>query len=226
VISAIIPARGGSKGIPRKNVISLCGKPLIAWSIEQAQQSQLVNRVVVATHDDEIASVARYHGADVYWRSAASASDIAPTEQVIAEWLRTAEPAPATCVLLQATSPIRQPYDVDECLATMIAQDADSCFSARIVHGYTWRRGLGILSATYSQRLPRQQHSLTTLEENGSIYCFKTDVFRETGNRLGGKVAAYLMHPLDSFQVDEMSDLQVLAELMEVRLNVRPAAAS
>lgn len=224
MILAVIPARGGSKGIPRKNVVHLCGRPLISYSIEQAHRSQLVNRVVVATDDEEIAAVAKHHGADIYWRSADSATDTAPTEVVLREVIRAQQQTPDLVVFLQATSPIRQPYDVDEAIATLTASDADSLFSARVVHGYTWRRSGRIISPNYACRTPRQGQSTHTLEENGSLYVFKPWVLEQLNNRLGGTIVPYLMHPLDSFQIDEQDDLQLMAELMEVRLNVRHAA--
>src|SRR5688572_16624813 len=116
MIPCIIPARGGSKGIPRKNIVEICGKPLIAWSIEQALGSSLVDQVIVATDDDEIEVVARstgYLGVTIFRRSKESASDKAPTETVLRDVVREFWKDAEAIVFLQATSPCRQPTDID-----------------------------------------------------------------------------------------------------------------
>ena len=107
----IIPARGGSKGVPRKNIRPMCGHPLIAWTIRAAQDSRLLDRILVSTEDEEIAAISRAYGAEVLERPAALADDKARSRDVIAHAL---EATGAThSVLLQATSPVRSPGLVD-----------------------------------------------------------------------------------------------------------------
>jgi N-acylneuraminate cytidylyltransferase len=210
----IIPARGGSKGIRRKNVVPVFGKPLIAWSILHALGSRRVDDVCVATDDEEIAGVAADYGVRVFWRSAESASDHAQTEVVLQEAIESWYVGAEYVVLLQATSPMRQQYDIDHAIDQVIRDDADSLFSACRIHGYTWeRRGTEIVSG-YGDRKPRQSENVERLEENGSIYVFKPWVVRKTGMRIGGRISVYVMDRLDSFQIDEAEDIELIESLM------------
>lgn len=216
---AIIPARGGSKGIPGKNILPIGGRPLIAWTIEQALKSSLVSRVIVTTDCPHIADVAERWGAEVFNRSAATATDTASTESAMAEVLMSlplVDRDPIT-VLLQATSPIRQEHDIDNAIHRLVALGYDSVFSARAVEGYTWKDA-AVLSPNYVQRTPRQANTSRTLEENGSIYVMHTDLFLHKGNRLCGNVGYYLMNALDSFQIDVPEDVPLVEQLIRVRL--------
>ncbi|MBV5331743.1 acylneuraminate cytidylyltransferase family protein, partial [bacterium] len=130
---AIIPARGGSKGVPRKNLQLVGGKPLIAWTILAAQQSALVQDYWVSTDDAEIAAVARDWGAAVFGRPAAIAGDRSPMIEVIAHALETAESVKgrpyATVLLLQPTAPLRLAEDIDGALSALEKSAADSVIS-------------------------------------------------------------------------------------------------
>ncbi len=222
-ILALIPARGGSKGIPRKNLVPLGGKPLLAHTIEQARATPAIDRVVVSTDDDEIASVAGQWGAEVVRRPAALASDTASSEEAlmhVLDELREREGyEPDVVVFLQATSPLRHADDISQAIATLKAEGADALFSACPVHGFVWRRQAEKLEAVSydSRNRPRRQDIGEDLLENGSIYVFRPWVLRRFGNRLGGKIAVYPMHPLDSFQIDEPADLELFERLLESR---------
>ena len=120
----IIPARGGSKGVPRKNIRPMCGHPLIAWTIRAAQDSQLLDRVLVSTEDEEIARISRAYGAEVLERPAELADDTTISRDVIAHAL-TATGA-AHSVLLQATSPVRSPGLIDRVVESYKAGEWDS----------------------------------------------------------------------------------------------------
>lgn len=218
-VLAIIPARGGSKGIPRKNVRPLLGKPLLAHTILQAREAPSVNRVVVSTDDAEIAEVARRYEAEVVPRPAEISGDKASSEsalhQVLDHLNQTEGYQPDLVVFLQATSPLRQPGAIQAAIDTLEREQADSLFSACPVHGFVWRSHGGrltSLSYDYHAR-PRRQDIGEDLIENGSIYVFKPWVLRETDNRLGGKIAVYRMDPLDSFQVDEPGDLELMEQI-------------
>jgi N-acylneuraminate cytidylyltransferase len=215
----IIPARGGSKGIPHKNIVDLCGKPLIVWSIEQALAVEAIGRVIVATDDEAIADVATDHDAEVFFRTAATATDEASSESALLEVLRHQTELPLVTVFLQATSPIRQPLDIPRCVFH-VQTCCDSVFSCRPVEGYTWclSKAYGNIRPNYTVREPRQDTQTMTLEENGSIYAFRTEGFLREKVRLFGHVACHWMHPLDSFQVDEPSDLEMMATLLPLRM--------
>lgn len=224
-IVALIPARGGSKGIPRKNLAPLAGRPLLVHTLDQARATPAIERVVVSTDDDEIARCAAEHGAEVVRRPAQLASDEAASEPALLHALDTLRDdggyEPDLVVFLQATSPLRRAGDVARAIATLEAEDADSLFSACVVHGFVWRRrGSELEALTYDpQARPRRQDVGEDLLENGSIYVFKPWVLRRHRNRLGGRVAVYPMDPLDSFQIDTPADLELAERLLEL---VRP----
>ncbi len=228
-VLALIPARGGSKGIPRKNLATLAGQPLLVHTLEQARATPEIDRVVVTTDDEEIARRAAEWGAEVVHRPAELASDSASSESALVHALdalrQTHGYEPDLVVFLQATSPLRRDGDVSRAIATLDEHAADSLFSASPVHGFVWRRHGGRLEAlTYDPgERPRRQDIGEDLLENGSIYIFKPRVLERHGNRLGGKIAVYLMDPLDSFQVDEPGDLELFERLLELRPTPRPA---
>ncbi len=222
-ILAIIPARGGSKGIPRKNIRMLAGKPLLVWSIEAARATPAIERVVVSTDDAEIGAIAQQYGAEVIWRPAEISGDTATSESALVhalDYLRATEQyEPDLVVFLQATSPLREPDDLQNAIDTLQHEQADSLFSACSVHGFVWRRDRnGLFSLTYDYRhRQRRQDAPEDLMENGSIYVFKPWVLRELNNRLGGKIAVYRMSVRNSFQVDELDDLVLMEQLMSAR---------
>jgi len=225
-VLAIIPARGGSKGIPRKNVRPLGGIPLIAHTIRQAVNTPSITRIVVSTDDAEIGAVAREHGAEVVWRPAELSGDTASSESALVHVLGTLRESegydPELVVFLQATSPLRRPDDIERAIDTLRRENADSLFSACRVEGFVWRRTRGrgddLASFSYDyRRRPRRQDAPEDLIENGSIYVFHPRVLLEEKNRLGGRVAVHLMSPLDSFQIDEPEDLEVMERLLATR---------
>ena len=211
-ILAIIPARGGSKGLPRKNVRLLNGKPLLAYSIEQAHAAAPVTRTVVSTDDDEIAGVAREYGAEVIKRPPELATDTASSEaalQHVLDYLRETEGyEPDLVVFLQATSPVRTPGDIERAIGLLQDEDADSLVSVTPWHGLNWTRENGeAKSVTFDyRRRPRRQELPPAFRENGSIFVFKPWVIRKLGNRLGGKIALFEMGPWSRFEADTPED--------------------
>ncbi|MCH9647235.1 MAG: acylneuraminate cytidylyltransferase family protein [Deltaproteobacteria bacterium] len=226
-ILALIPARGGSKGIPGKNVHLVAGKPLVAHSIEQARQASAVDRVVVSTDDQVIAGVASEYGAEVVHRPVDISGDEASSESALVHALDHLEQeegyVPDLVLFLQATSPLRQPEDIARAIETLHREGADSLFSACPVHGFVWRlNAQGLSSVSYDfERRQRRQDLGEDLLENGSIYLFKPWVLRRHGNRLGGRIAVHRMDPLDSFQIDEPEDLPRMEQLFQLRRAVK-----
>ena len=217
---AIIPARGGSRGIPRKNLRSVCGKPLLAYTIEHAKATPSIDRVVVSTDDVEIGTVAARYGAEVIWRPGEISGDRAPSEAALLHALDELAARdgyrPDLVVMLQATSPLRRPDDTERAIATLLEENADSLFSACMVHGFLWHRdeqGLSSVAYDYRDRRMRQDGPEDLLE-NGSIYVTRHDLLRATSNRLGGRIAVHRMHVLDSFQVDDPADLALMERLL------------
>jgi len=222
-ILAIIPARGGSKGVPRKNIRALAGRPLVAHSIEHALHARQLTRTVVSTDDPEIAAVARHYGAEVLMRPAELATDTADTESVLLHVLSVLEKEkayqPSLVVLLQPTSPLRQPDDIDNAIAALTAAGADSLFSCCRSHSFYWHLVEGRpVAANYDHaHRPRRQDRPPEYIENGSIYVTATGILKQYGNRLGGRIAFYEMDPLDSFEIDNEDDFLLIEQLLHLR---------
>lgn len=222
-IVAIVLARGGSKGIPGKNLIEVAGRPLIAYTVAQAAAVGEISRVIVSTDSVEIAQAAKGLGAEVVWRPAELCGDTATSESGLLHCLdhleRTEGLAPELVVFLQPTSPLRCPRYIREAIETLEKEGADSLFSAGPLQGLAWRMEEGIpVPVSYDPRSrKRRQDAPEYLAENGSIYVFKPWVLRELGCRLGGKIAVYRMSALDSFEVDERDDVPVVDFLLRSR---------
>lgn len=197
-IICVIPARGGSKRIPNKNILLLGGKPLIVHSIEHARQSKLVKRIIVSTDDSEIARISKKCGAEVVKRpkriSGAHATSESAIKHVV-EHLESTGYSPDLIVFLQCTSPIRNPHDIDAAIETLYRENADSLLSVCRNERFLWRSVFGNMQPVnydYLKR-PRDQDHSEEYRENGSIYIFKPEVMQKYGNRLGGKIAVYEM---------------------------------
>ena len=200
-ILAIIPARGGSKRTPRKNVKMIAGKPLIAHTIEAALKSKLITRVIVSTEDAEIAKIAAEYGAEVVERPHELAVDTAKTAPVmvhVTEQLELTGYVPDIIVLLQATCPTRDENTIDAALTQLINSDKDSVFSGfKISFSMPlWKKGFnGENSSLYDYHFrPRHQDTHLMEEiycENGAFYAVKADAFKKTGDFLGENVGIF-----------------------------------
>lgn len=219
-VKAIIPARAGSKGIPNKNIMDFCGKPLIAWSIEQAMQSKYIEGVYVSTDGEEIAEISKKYGAEVIWRPADLASDTASSESAlihaVSEINKKSEIS--TVMFLQATSPIRLNEDIDNAIDMFFDNSYDSLFSMSVLEDYCiWKKTeneLHSLTYDYLKRGRRQERE-TLFLENGSIYIFKPEILIKCKNRLGGKIGMYEM-PFDrSYEIDSMADIEICSYFMK-----------
>jgi len=214
-IVAIIPARGGSKSIPKKNIMDFCGKPLIAWSIEQANSCEKISGVYVSTDDKEIAEVSVGFGAKIIERPAALATDTASSEAALVDAIDQIEKAEGkvdVVVFLQATSPLREPADIAGALDLFFEQDADSLFSGAILDDFLiWGNVNGeftSLNYDYRNRGIRQNREKQYVE-NGSIYIFKPELLKKTNNRLGGKMLVFEMDFWKSWQIDTYEDMEL-----------------
>lgn len=218
-IVAIIPARGGSKGVPRKNVLPIANKPLIAHSIEDAQEAKLIDRIYVTTDDSEIAYVSRNYGAEVIQRPAELASDTASSESALIHALTEIEKAgvnPELIVFLQCTSPLRSGTDIDRAIHQLRLENADSLLSVSPTHRFLWHNINGIaesINYDYRQRSRRQDMDPQYME-NGSIYIFKPWVLKMLNNRLGGKISCFIMSEEQSHEIDSLEDFQYLKFLI------------
>ena len=215
-ILGFIPARGGSKGIPNKNVADVCGKPLIAWSIESALASDRLTDVLVSTDDQTIAEVAKQGGANVpFLRPEDLSGDTASTESAMLHALEFESSQGrdyAAIVLLQPTSPLRLNGTIDRAIAACLDYGYDSLVGVCEDHGFTWRDTNNPVSDYDPVNRPRRQD--ITLDqkryrETGSIYVTKTRALIDTGSRLAGRIKLFEMHQIESHEIDTPVDLTI-----------------
>jgi CMP-N,N'-diacetyllegionaminic acid synthase len=220
LVIAIIPARGGSKGLPNKNVRLLESKPLIAYSIQDALESTYVNQVYVSTNSSEIAKLSECFGARVINRPNELASDASSSEAALTHALLEIESQgvmPDLIVFLQCTSPIRTGQDIDDAIAQLQSEDADSLLSVSPSHRFLWHQVDGVaksINYDYCHR-QRRQDMLPQFMENGSLYVFKPWVLKQHANRLGGKVAMFMMSDAASWEIDSLLDFEMAEFLMK-----------
>jgi N-acylneuraminate cytidylyltransferase len=218
---AVIAARGGSKGIPHKNLIDLCGKPLLAWTVEQAGAATGVDMVAVSSDDDAILLTAERHGAVPVKRPEQISDDTASSESA---WHHALDALDAThgpftrVVALQATSPIREPSDIEGALAEYEREGLDSLLSVcEIEDFFMWRKGEDgqpqSVNYDYITRRRRQEIQRRYLE-NGSFYVFKPHLLREGNNRLGGRIGLFVMERHKMFQIDRPEDVTLCSVIM------------
>jgi len=221
-IIALIPARGGSKSIPGKNIKEFCGKPLIAWSIEAARQSGLASRVIVSTDYDEIADIAKKFGAEVpFMRPAELAQDTTPTLPVMihaVSYLLEAENyKPDYVLLLEPTSPGRQARHIKEAAELAFKTGADAVVSVVEVPGrYSpfWQFKVGAdqrmeiaTGGSLKSIITRRQNLPKTYTRDGAIYLFKTKLlFAAEPSIYGDDARAYIMDPAYSLDIDTPED--------------------
>ena len=221
-ILCVIPARGGSKGVPGKNLRNVGGRPLIAWSIRHALDSQTPLRVIVSTDSEEIAEVAREFGAEVpFLRPAELATDAAPTEPTILhaiEWVRNEGWEPNLVVLLQATSPIRRANSIDRAIAQLVAEGADSLVGVVPSSPFLWHAGDPPTAEYPILRRPRRQEmtdAMIPLRETGSLYVTQTAVYDDLANRIGGKVSLFVMDESEGLDIDTEIDILLADRLLD-----------
>jgi CMP-N,N'-diacetyllegionaminic acid synthase len=222
-ILCVVPARGGSKGVPRKNLRPVHGKPLVVWTLEQALAARPAMDVVVSTDDPEIADVARAAGALVpFLRPAELAQDTTPTEPVVRhaiEAARSADAAPDAVMLLQATSPVRHPGTLSRAISQLEATGVDSLVGVVAQAPFIWAEpgpgaepGAGPTAAYDVGARPRRQDltaSTLRYRETGSLYLTRTWVYDELDNRLGGRVGLFVMDELEGIDVDTELDVEI-----------------
>jgi len=221
-VSCIILARGGSKGIPKKNIIDFCGKPLIAWTILQASKAEGVSDIWVSSDSDEILKVAKQYGAKTIVRPKEISGDLDSSESA---WLHAVNfiEQKSDCKIdyvlaPQVTSPIRHPKDFSDAIQQIRQEKSDSLLSvAEIEDFFIWKKECGHANSVnynYKNRKPRQQIDKTYLE-NGSFYLFKPQLLRDENNRLGGDVSLFKMDRYKMFQIDNIEDIELSSVVMK-----------
>ena len=221
-IVAIILARGGSKGIPEKNIINFCGKPLLAWTIEQVKQVKEIRSIWVSSDSEKILSLASSLGANPIHRPSDISGDDATSES---GWLHALDVIEGkigsvdTVIAPQVTSPLREAKDMERGLFEFERVGYDSLFSCSIAEDLLfWEKTsnglLRSINYDYNNRGRRQDRPKQYIE-NGSFYIFKPETLRKYHNRLGGKIGMIEMELWKMFEIDSMEDLKICEILMK-----------
>ena len=219
----IIPARGGSKRIPRKNIIPFNGKPLIAWSIETALKSKIFSRVIISTDDAEIASVAQDYGAEIpFMREAELANDFATTAEVIEDTLSKLEHTEHTCCLYP-TAPLIKIDDFQKAYAKLIDTNAD-CIISVTEYDFHPLRAFEItqddqLSFKWPENaLTRSQDLPDLLHDAGAFYFFKTAAFKKQNKLVMKNTVGHSIERSRAVDIDTPEDLE-FAKLLHAHIH-------
>ena len=205
MIIGLIPARGGSKGVPNKNIKTICGKPLIVWTIEKAKRSRLLDKVIVSTDSDAIAEIAQKAGAEILKRPDYLATDTASTQDVMVHAL---ESFPAdTLVLLQPTSPCRSEGLIDECILEFQERDYDSLATGWICDYKEYGKNT----------LPRQQIN-GFFYDDGNVYVIKAENILK-GDRYGIRIGHKIISRYENAEIDDEYDFWLLEQILKKQEN-------
>lgn len=219
---AIIPARGGSKRLPRKNVLNIAGKPLIAWTIESGLKSRYIDKVVVSSDDDEIIKISQNYGTEIIRRPVELASDTATTFDAIRHAIENTESEYDYIVLLQPTSPLRDEKHIDEAIELLMLKNADAVISvSEMDHNPLWSNTLpedGDMSLFLRDGIKnkRSQDLEKYYRLNGAIYICKTErLLEEKTFFIKDNIFAYYMDRKSSIDIDEKIDFMFAEQIMK-----------
>jgi CMP-N-acetylneuraminic acid synthetase len=221
---AIIPARGGSKRLPRKNILNLCGKPLISWSIEAGLKSKYIDKVVVSSDDTEILNISNEFKVQVIKRPNELASDTSTSFDAVKHAIDNLE-SYEYILLLQPTSPLRNQNHIDKAIEILEEKNADAVISVcEMNHNSVWSNTLddslsmeGFISDNLLNN--RSQDLKKHYRLNGAIYLCKTDkLLKEKSFFLKKNIFAYVMNSNDSIDIDRKEDF----ELASLYLSQKP----
>lgn len=219
---AIIPARGGSKGLPGKNIKLLKGKPLIAWAIDAAKQSKYIDRIIVSTDDEEIADIATKFGAEIpFLRPKELATDTAmAVDNYIYTITRLSKEAGLPIdefVVLQPTTPLRTSQDIDEAIEMFKNRQADSVISyTKEAHPVKWHKYInddGTFKDIFQETIANRQDNRVSYYPNGAVYVFRTELINQR-KYSSDRTYAYIMPRDRSVDIDYQEDFDYVEFLL------------
>ncbi len=210
----IIPARGNSKGIKKKNLLNFCSKPLLYWSIIQAKKSKFKNHIYISSESDEIKKLCNKMKVKFIKRPKKLCSDTSSSESALIHALKVIGGKVKNIIFLQATSPLRKPKDIDMAFNLFKKTKSDSLMSAHKAEDFfdVWKlknKKYIPMTIDYKNRKPRQLFKEKHFLANGSIFIFKKNILKKFSNRLGGKIMLYGMEEWQSFQLDNLKQKKI-----------------
>lgn len=223
-IISIIPARGGSKGLPGKNIIDLAGKPLIAWTIEASLKSKYITKTIVSSDNNNIIEISKKFGAETIKRPDELALDTTHSEPVIEHALKNIENIEQYdyLILLQPTSPLRDEKDIDGAIEFLIEKKASALISTKLIDNRILKtfknNGNGYLEGIANNNYPfmRRQDLPNVYMPNGAIYIVSLKEFLKTKKLFTDKTISFEMSEEKSFDIDTLEDLKKIKKYMNI----------
>lgn len=222
-VLAIIPARGGSKGLPRKNVLDLAGKPLMAWTIEASLNSKYITETIVSSEDDEILRIAKQYSAKTIKRPSNLAKDSSSSEEVVKHVLESLDKEFDYIVLLQPTSPLRTSKDIDDAFELLIKNKASSLISVYEIDNKYLKAFIedkdGYIEGINNNSYPfiRRQDLPDIYMSNGAIYIIEKKFFIEKNSFYTEKTVPFFMEKSRSVDVDSLVDLNNIENFIKLK---------
>ena len=222
-VLAVVPARGGSKAIPAKNIHPIDGKPLLMYTIEEARRAGRLDRIVVSTDAETIATVARAAGARVIMRPAALATDEAPTELALLHALDTLKAEdgyePDAVMTLEPTSPLRSAALIDRCVEAMVAHDADSVLTVTETRECFGTIVDGRFEYLIKNQPRRRQDRAPLYRESSTVYLTRVSTLRSRRSVLGERLFPVVVDPAEAIDINSPVDLAVAEAMMRWKRN-------
>lgn len=215
---AFIPARGGSRSIPLKNIKEINGKPLIYWVLKASNEAKFIDEIFVATDSEKIKSIVlsfNFSKVKVYDRDPENAKDTSPTMDVVNEFLKKYEiDDEDNFILIQATSPLLRTIQLEEMYEKYNKEKADSALTCVRIKKFFWNEDGHPINYDYNHR-PRRQDFKGCLMENGACYISTIKNLKKANNLLNGKISVYEMPEYTGFEIDEPDDFLIIENLMK-----------
>jgi len=214
----VIPARGGSKSVPRKNIRPLVGRPLLHYTLDQVRGVPEIDRAVVSTDDAEIAAVTRAGGGEVLDRPAHLATDSAPTEWALLHALDTLEADGSAfdyVMVLEPTSPFRTPETIRRCMARIVESGAQSLMTVIETRANIGRLDKGFFRPLVAGAPRRRQDRKPFHVESSTVYIARVDFLRQTGSLVAGDWAAEVVPEAEAIDINTQQDFLVAEALMK-----------
>jgi CMP-N,N'-diacetyllegionaminic acid synthase len=222
-IIAVIPARKNSKEIKKKNLLKLNGLPLISYTIDYANKSKLIDKVFVSTDGEKIAKVSNKFGAEIIMRPKNLSNDVIMPDHAVVHAINYVDKVLNYkfdyVVFLQPTTPLRKMGELDEAIKLCITKKFETVFSSIDYKPFLWRKKNHSIYPVSGDPLKRKRRQIINdINETGSYYVTKKEVFKKFKNRFGRKVSNYNSDILSFFEIDTMSDYKYIKELFKTSI--------